>query len=213
MLSAYLPSPWATPRSCSSSPTAPRASATRVSSTARPGSAPCPRTPWFRPRGSWRAWRCPSYCCGDARSHEAPPPLALVTALAAAGCAGADLARTPPPLLLMEEPLELVDEPSDEGERGQLPRGSFTGVVVGDSRASLDALLEAPAGVLVTAVVENSPGAIAGVAEGDLLLEARSGETMPCAGPANGGASSWRPSPARRCTCCWTAPARSWRST
>ena len=86
-------------------------------------------------------------------------------------CASGELPSARPPLAQMQEPLELIDEPDDEAERAALPPGSFTGVSVGDARTSLDAMLAEPEGVLVTAVVENSPGAAAGVEPGDVLLE------------------------------------------
>jgi C-terminal processing protease CtpA/Prc len=112
--------------------------------------------------------------------------LLLVTVLiSCAACA--DLPRKSPPLEGMQEPLELMQEPQDEAQRAQLPAGGFTGVVVGDARASLDALLGQPEGVLVTSVVENSPGAVAGITEGDLLLEVRGRETTPLHWP-----SEWR---------------------
>jgi S1-C subfamily serine protease len=72
----------------------------------------------------------------------------------------------------MQEPLEWMDEPEDEQERATLPAGSFTGIVVGDARTSLDELLGEPQGVLVTEVVENSPGAAAGLEVGDVIVEA-----------------------------------------
>jgi C-terminal processing protease CtpA/Prc len=109
--------------------------------------------------------------------------LALSTSFAS--CASDALPRTPPPLAGMEEPLEWMDEPADEEQRRALPSGSFTGVVVGDARTSLDEMLSAPSGLAVTRVVENSPAAIAGIAEGDLLLEVRTGkETVALAWPA-----------------------------
>jgi predicted metalloprotease with PDZ domain len=80
------------------------------------------------------------------------------------------LPQESPALAGMEEPLELQAEPQDEAAREALPAGAFSGVYVGDSRASLDALLDAPAGVRVERVVENSPGDAAGLEEGDLLL-------------------------------------------
>ena len=80
------------------------------------------------------------------------------------------LPQESPPLAGMEEPLNLQAEPQDEPAREALPAGAFSGVYVGDSRASLDALLDAPAGVRVERVVENSPGDAAGLEEGDLLL-------------------------------------------
>jgi len=80
--------------------------------------------------------------------------------------------KTPPMLYDMEEPLALHTEPADEEERRALPAGGFTGVHVTDARQSLEELGEAPEGVLVERVVENSPGEFAGLEKGDLILEA-----------------------------------------
>jgi C-terminal processing protease CtpA/Prc len=109
----------------------------------------------------------------------------LVVALLSAACS--DLPRKPPPLVKMQEPTDLLQEPDDETRRAELPRGSFTGVEVGDARTSLDAQLGEANGVLVTAVVENSPGAAAGIVEGDVLLEVRGRETVALHWP-----SEWR---------------------
>ncbi|MBL8800748.1 MAG: PDZ domain-containing protein [Planctomycetes bacterium] len=99
--------------------------------------------------------------------------LLLLVCGASAACASDGPARVSPPLIAMEESLEWLDEPDDEAQRQALPAGVFTGVVVADARASLDAMLEAPSGLSVASVVENSPAAIAGLAPGDLLLEVR----------------------------------------
>ncbi len=88
------------------------------------------------------------------------------------GCA-AELAKQSPPLAAMQEPPALLVEPEDELERAALDPGAFSGIEVADARASLDALLEAPQGVAVARVVENSPAAQAGLVPGDLLLSAR----------------------------------------
>ena len=111
--------------------------------------------------------------------------LAVLT-LACAGCAAA-LPRESPRLRAMEEPLELARELVDEAARRALEPGAFTGVVVGDARASLDAMLEEPEGLLVTAVVENSPADWAGIEPGDLLLEVRTPEARALRWP-----SEWR---------------------
>jgi len=111
--------------------------------------------------------------------------LSLVAALAA--CTSIDVPDAPPPLAGMEEPLELMNEPQDESARAALPKGSFTGLVVGDSRSSLDALAGEPEGVVVTAVVENSPADAAGLEVGDLVLEARAATTVALHWP-----SEWR---------------------
>ena len=87
-------------------------------------------------------------------------------------CAARELAREAPPLLAMEEPLELVQPPDDEDRRLGLPKGSFTGLTLGDARRSLDAMLDEPEGLLVVSVVENSPAVAAGIEVDDLILEA-----------------------------------------
>ena len=104
-----------------------------------------------------------------------------------AACAGSELARRPPPLVAMEEPLEHMQPPDDEAARLALPSGSFTGLTVGDARPSLDAMLGEPEGVVVTAVVENSPADAAGIEVGDIVLEARGAETLVLHWP-----SEWR---------------------
>ncbi len=75
-----------------------------------------------------------------------------------------------PPLVDMEEPLDLYDEPNDEAARQELTAGGFTGVYVEDSRETLEALLGEGEGVVVSRVVENSPGDKAGLEAGDLIL-------------------------------------------
>lgn len=86
------------------------------------------------------------------------------------GACSTELAERPP-LRDMELPLGWRQEPDDEAERLLLDQGCFTGIYVGDSRESLEALLDEPAGLVVVRVVENSPGAMAGVRVGDLILE------------------------------------------
>lgn len=83
--------------------------------------------------------------------------------------------RQSPPLHDMDEPLALTAEPDDEAQRAALSLGSFTGIVAGDARGSLEEMLSEPSGVLVASVVENSPADAAGIHEGDLLLSARVG--------------------------------------
>jgi C-terminal processing protease CtpA/Prc len=95
---------------------------------------------------------------------------ALTIACAASACRAAP-PETAPPLSTMEEPLALLAEPDDEAARAALDPGAFSGVLVIDARRSLEALLEAPEGVLVERVVENSPGEAAGLEPGDLLFE------------------------------------------
>ena len=116
-----------------------------------------------------------------ARALRALLPLAL--------CAcSAPLALEPPPLAEFHEPVALLREPDDEALRQDLPLGTFSGLRVGDSRDTLDALTSAPAGLVVTGVVENSPGAAAGLEVGDLLLEATTDQgTVELAWP-----SEWR---------------------
>ncbi|MCK6449088.1 MAG: PDZ domain-containing protein [Planctomycetes bacterium] len=80
------------------------------------------------------------------------------------------LPSEPPPLAAMEEPAAFHAEPDDEAARQALPAGSFSGVVLGEARGSLDALLAEPEGLLVQSVVENSPADLAGLTEGDLIV-------------------------------------------
>jgi C-terminal processing protease CtpA/Prc len=109
-------------------------------------------------------------------------------ALAAACCACAsELPLRAPPLRAMEEPLELAHAPDDEAARRTLAPGAFTGLEVGDARASLDAMLAEPEGLLVTAVVENSPADWAGIEPDDLLLAVESPRAIELAWP-----SEWR---------------------
>jgi S1-C subfamily serine protease len=112
-------------------------------------------------------------------------PLLLLASLAS--CKSAQPASTPPPLAAMEEPLELMGEPADEAARLALPKGAFTGLVVGDSRTSLEELSGEPEGVVVTGVVENSPADAAGLEVGDLVLEVRAAQTTALHWP-----SDWR---------------------
>jgi C-terminal processing protease CtpA/Prc len=95
-------------------------------------------------------------------------PLAICSSF---GCR-AELPTQADPLAQMDISRERLALPKDEDERLKLPLGVFTGIEVGDSRQTLEARLEAPEGVLVTRVVENSPAVAAGIAEGDILLEA-----------------------------------------
>ncbi len=88
---------------------------------------------------------------------------------------GSELPDEPPPLASMEEPPALFDEPDDEAMRAELPLGGYSGVHVTDGRTSLGGLGggDAPHGVLVQRVIENSPGDAAGIAAGDLIVAAR----------------------------------------
>lgn len=108
------------------------------------------------------------------RGHALPAALALL--LGACSIVPRELPAEPPPLADMEEPLELQEPPRDEDRRAALAPGSFTGVELAGARRTLDALgddaAEEPGGLEVARVVENSPAVAAGIAEGDLLLEA-----------------------------------------
>lgn len=92
--------------------------------------------------------------------------------LGACALFSSNVPRQRPPLHDMEEPLALSAAPDDEAQREKLPLGSFTGIYAGDARSSLEAMLSAPAGVVVAKLVENSPADVAGVAEGDVLVSA-----------------------------------------
>ena len=100
-------------------------------------------------------------------------PIVLFAALSSAlsACVTTPLPTQAPPLVAMEEPTELLDTSGLEASEPSVARGSFTGLEVGDSRTSLDALAGEPEGVLVTAVIENSPADAAGIAVGDLIVE------------------------------------------
>jgi len=100
---------------------------------------------------------------------------ALVLAVALTGCSSLIPTKLPekrPPLVDMEEPLDLADAPKDEAERAKLPLGGFTGIYVADARKTLDEMEDVEPGVRVARVVENSPADLAGVQEGDLVVEA-----------------------------------------
>lgn len=103
-------------------------------------------------------------------------PILLALLGVTSGCSimKPSLPMTPPPLVDMEEPLELREEPDDEAQREALPLGSFTGIYVRNQAGSLDEMSEDGAGVLVARVVENSPGDLAGVLEGDVIVEVHS---------------------------------------
>ena len=115
--------------------------------------------------------------------------LLLLGPLGSCGLFSPGLASESPPLVDMEEPLDLYAEPDDEAERQGLQAGSFSGVYVEDSRETLEALLGEGEGVVVSRVVENSPGDAAGLEEGDLILlvVGPEGEEMVIADP-----SQWR---------------------
>jgi len=106
------------------------------------------------------------------RLPRAGAALALLSAAALiASCASPSIDEESPALATQEEPLALMGEPDDEAARRALDAGGFTGVYVQDARQTLDSMLEEPEGVLVERLVENSPGAAAGLEPGDLLLE------------------------------------------
>jgi len=77
------------------------------------------------------------------------------------------------PLADMEEPLDLFEEPDDEAARRALLKGGFTGVYVREAAESLEDLGDEPGGVVVSRVVENSPGERAGLLPEDVILEVR----------------------------------------
>jgi membrane-associated protease RseP (regulator of RpoE activity) len=97
------------------------------------------------------------------------PWLALILAAGCGSMLPEKLPDKPPPLAGMEEPLALFVEPDDEPARQELPRGSFTDIVVGSGWSSLDEEGDEP-GLPVKRIVENSPADAAGIAEGDILL-------------------------------------------
>lgn len=102
----------------------------------------------------------------------------LLGALLLHGCGALiipELPDSPPPLVDMEEPARLLQEPQDEDQRQELEPGSFSGLVVADARATLDAMLDAAPGLEVIEVITGSPAQQAGLEVGDLLLEADAG--------------------------------------
>jgi C-terminal processing protease CtpA/Prc len=100
--------------------------------------------------------------------------------LFSSGCgSSSELPAKADPLEDMEISRTLLEKPQDEEQRLKLSLGVFTGVQVGDSRQTLEERLEAPEGVMVTKIVENSPGAAAGIQVGDIILEAAIDENTP----------------------------------
>ncbi len=87
-----------------------------------------------------------------------------------------DLPLQPPPLSDLEEPLDLLAEPDDETARVKLPAGSFSGLYLEDARDTLASKLDQPGQLRIAQVIENSPGAAAGLQVDDLLLEAKIGD-------------------------------------
>ena len=105
----------------------------------------------------------------------------LVVTSAACRITPLELPDDPPPLADLEMPLALFDEPDDESQRRELAPGTFSGVYVIDSRGSVAELLGQPEGIEVERVIENSPGDLAGLVAGDLLLEATVANGSPVA--------------------------------
>jgi C-terminal processing protease CtpA/Prc len=97
--------------------------------------------------------------------------------LSSLGCSS--LPTQAAPLENMEISRTFLAMPQDEEQRQELPLGVFTGLEVGDSRQTLEEQLEAPEGLLVTGIVENSPAAAAGIQAGDIILEAAINENTP----------------------------------
>ncbi len=99
------------------------------------------------------------------------PMVLLLTLLGTVSCGAfaGPVREDPHPLIDMEEPLALFQEPADEPARQSLPSGSYSGVYVVDAK-SLDDLDDEGVGVEVQRVVENSPGDLAGLKVGDVLF-------------------------------------------
>lgn len=95
------------------------------------------------------------------------------------GCSSSKLQTKADPLENMEVSRTLLAAPQDEEQRKELPVGVFTGVAVSDSQQTLEEQLKSPEGVLVTEIVENSPGAAAGIQEGDIILKAAIDDNSP----------------------------------
>lgn len=102
--------------------------------------------------------------------------VAGVFAFGGCGLLEGKLPDAAPPLASMDEPLELFEEPDDEQLRRELATGVFTGVYVASAGGSLDELSGEPVGLLVTRLIENSPGVGAGLDVDDLLYEVRVNE-------------------------------------
>jgi len=114
--------------------------------------------------------------------------LPFVLLLPACSIGKRELPLDPPPLIDLEEPLDLREEPRDEDARRAAPAGSFTGIAIAPASESLDALASDEGGLAVENVVENSPADLAGVETGDLIAEVRvAGETQTPRWP-----SEWR---------------------
>ena len=103
----------------------------------------------------------------------------ILLSLSGCGVFRSDLPTQADPLQNMDLSRARLALPQDEAQRQELPLGVFTGVEVGDARVTLESQLEAPAGVLVTGIIENSPAVVADIQEGDILLEAALNENRP----------------------------------
>jgi len=77
-----------------------------------------------------------------------------------------------PELADWEEPAEWMHPPQDEAQRRELPNGCFSGLQFSAAGSRLEAEDE-PQGLELSAVIENSPAAAAGLRTGDRVLEAR----------------------------------------
>ena len=103
----------------------------------------------------------------------------IVLCLSGCGVFRSELPTQADPLQNMDLSRARLALPQDEAQRQELPLGVFTGVEVGDARVTLESQLEAPEGVLVTGIIDNSPAVAAGIQEDDILLEAALNENEP----------------------------------
>ena len=98
-------------------------------------------------------------------------PLSLFLPCVLGACSLSPLPKAPPPLLSMEEPLTLKQEPDDEAARLALKLGCFSGLRL--KTAWFEDPLEpgqTPDALEVTRIIENSPAQAASLRVGDLLL-------------------------------------------
>jgi C-terminal processing protease CtpA/Prc len=103
----------------------------------------------------------------------------MILCVSGCGVFRSDLPTQADPLQNMDLSRARLALPQDEMQRQELPLGVFTGVQVGDARVTLESQMQAPEGVLVTGIIENSPAVVAGLQEGDILLEAALNENTP----------------------------------
>jgi C-terminal processing protease CtpA/Prc len=103
----------------------------------------------------------------------------MILCLSGCGVFRSELPTQADPLQNMDLSRARLALPQDEAQRQELPLGVFTGVQVGDARVTLESQLQAPEGVLVTGIIENSPAIVASIQEGDILLEAALNENEP----------------------------------